>query len=225
MMRNKLRSERGASMTYALLLFLVCATVGAIVLAAGTAAAGRVSDLAEMDRRYYTVTSAAELLEKEISAGTVTVLREKTDDEVTVNIDGTVFTGDTSGLTFLQRQAALLVLGPDLMTNQDAAIMDRKAVGSSDTYIGMPLTLEPEGVDMPVEGTALLSTDGTLTLRLWNKVDAADKYTLVLTFTADRSYLSLGSPDQTGSGTRRTDKVKWTLQSMEKGEDGWEEAP
>ena len=60
--RNKLRSSRGASITYALLIFLVCAVVSAVVIVAATTSSGRMSELAAMDQRYYAVTSAAELL-------------------------------------------------------------------------------------------------------------------------------------------------------------------
>ena len=62
--KKKLRSQTGASITFALLLFLVCAVVGSAVLTAGTAAAGRMAKVAEYDQRYYAVTSAAELLHK-----------------------------------------------------------------------------------------------------------------------------------------------------------------
>ena len=76
--QGKLRSSRGASLTMALLLFLVCAVMGSVVLAAGTAAAGRASQRAAMDQRYYAVASAAELLARELDGRTVTVVREKT---------------------------------------------------------------------------------------------------------------------------------------------------
>lgn len=59
---KKLESERGASLMVALLLFLVCTIVASIVLVAGTASAGRLSQLREADQRYYSVTSAAELI-------------------------------------------------------------------------------------------------------------------------------------------------------------------
>ena len=61
-LKQKLKSQIGASITFALLLFLVCAVVGSAVLVAGTAAAGRMSKVAEMDQRYYAVNSAAKLL-------------------------------------------------------------------------------------------------------------------------------------------------------------------
>lgn len=61
-LKKKIRSQTGASLTFALLLFLVCAVVGSVVLTAGTAAAGRMSKISEMDQRYYSVNSAAKLL-------------------------------------------------------------------------------------------------------------------------------------------------------------------
>ena len=82
----KLRSQRGATILFALLFFIVCAVIGSIVLTAGAAAAGRLADLKEMDRRYYAVTSAAKVLEHQLNdAGTV-VTRSQT---VTTAANGT----------------------------------------------------------------------------------------------------------------------------------------
>ena len=72
---KKLKSENGASISFALLLFLVCATAGAVVLAAGTAAAGRLSQMVNMDKRYYSASSAASLLANEIKGKEVTIVR------------------------------------------------------------------------------------------------------------------------------------------------------
>ncbi len=58
---KKLRSRKGASLTFALLAFLVCAVISAVLLASAMATSGRMSKLAETDRRYYAVTSAARL--------------------------------------------------------------------------------------------------------------------------------------------------------------------
>ena len=60
--RNKLKTQKGASITFALLLFLVCAVISSVVIVAATTAAGRMSQLPQMDQRYYAVTSAANLL-------------------------------------------------------------------------------------------------------------------------------------------------------------------
>ena len=74
---KKLKSEEGASLSFALLLFLVCATAGGVILAAGTTASGRFSELSKMDQRFYGVASAATLLEKELSGKTVSIVRTK----------------------------------------------------------------------------------------------------------------------------------------------------
>lgn len=75
---NVLRSRAGASITFALLLFLVCAVVGALVLTASTTASGRMSELAKMDQRYYGVTSAANLISGELCDKPVEIERTRT---------------------------------------------------------------------------------------------------------------------------------------------------
>ena len=73
----KLRSREGASLTFALLAFLVCAVISAVLLASASAAAGRVSKLAETDQRYYAVTSAAQLFCDKLDGQQFTIERKK----------------------------------------------------------------------------------------------------------------------------------------------------
>lgn len=109
--RRKLRSRRGASITFALLIFLVCAVVGSVVIAAGTATSGRlagsaesgkVGTMVEMEQRYHTVNSAAELLKKELTSGKTTAEIIKTTETTTkttshydVDANGNVFLSST----------------------------------------------------------------------------------------------------------------------------------
>lgn len=89
---NKLRSRKGASLTFALLAFLVCAAVGAVLLTAATASSGRISKLAESDRRYYAVSSAAQLFCDALDGQSYTIKRTKTDIhgiEITYTTDPT----------------------------------------------------------------------------------------------------------------------------------------
>ena len=74
---SKLRSQTGASITFALLIFLVCTVLCSVILTAATASSGRMSGIAEGDQRYYAVTSAAELLQKLIDGKTVSVVEVK----------------------------------------------------------------------------------------------------------------------------------------------------
>ena len=48
-LKNKIKSQRGASITFALLLFLVCAVISGIVIVAATAASGRMDQIAESE--------------------------------------------------------------------------------------------------------------------------------------------------------------------------------
>ncbi len=91
-MKRKLKSQRGASITFALLIFLVCAVVGSVVLGAGTAAAGRISGLPKSDQRYYSVTSAARLFEEQFGGANITIERKyQYQETVTTSLsDGTV---------------------------------------------------------------------------------------------------------------------------------------
>lgn len=64
-LRSKLRSKRGASITFALLIFLVCAVVSSVVIVAATTAGGTMSGLRENDQRYYAATEAAHKLKND----------------------------------------------------------------------------------------------------------------------------------------------------------------
>lgn len=64
---KKIESTSGAAILLALLFFLLCAVAGSVVLAAGTASAGRVAGLKEDEQEYYTLTSAAKVIRDEIT--------------------------------------------------------------------------------------------------------------------------------------------------------------
>ncbi len=86
---NKLRSQTGASISFALLLFLVCAVLCSVIITAATAASGRMSRIAETDQRYYAVTSAAELMKDLFGEHpTVTVVKVVKTDYTTTYEDG-----------------------------------------------------------------------------------------------------------------------------------------
>ena len=60
--RQKLKEEKGASLSVALLFFLFCAVIAVIVLTAGTAAAGRLSGAEKAERSSQSVASAAKTM-------------------------------------------------------------------------------------------------------------------------------------------------------------------
>ena len=63
----KLKSDSGASLMAALLFFIMCATVGSIILAAATASSGRLAGLKRNEQAHYAVSSAAEMFSKLIT--------------------------------------------------------------------------------------------------------------------------------------------------------------
>lgn len=62
--RNKIRSESGASLAAALLFFIVCAVVGSIIIAAAMSSAGRMSGITSADNQPYALESARSLIEE-----------------------------------------------------------------------------------------------------------------------------------------------------------------
>lgn len=66
MLRNRIRSNSGATILLALLFFLLCSLAGSVILTAGSAASGRISGLQETEQSFYSVTSAAQVLKEEI---------------------------------------------------------------------------------------------------------------------------------------------------------------
>lgn len=64
--KRKLQAQRGATITAALLFFLVAAVCGSIILAAATATASRVKNQAKDAQAFYAVTSAARLIRDDL---------------------------------------------------------------------------------------------------------------------------------------------------------------
>lgn len=65
-MKQKLHARQGATITAALLYFLVAAVAGSIILAAATATLSRVKNQAKDTQAYYAVTSAAQLIRDDL---------------------------------------------------------------------------------------------------------------------------------------------------------------
>lgn len=84
--RAKLRSQKGASIIFALFFFIVCAVIGSIVLTAATAAAGRAKGVREANNRYYAVNSAADVLEHELEKSGAWVRKTTTQTETTTAV-------------------------------------------------------------------------------------------------------------------------------------------
>lgn len=76
---KKLKGKGGASIVIALVFFLLCLTVGSIVLTAATASAGRMKEQRRRQQDYLTVSSAAELLRDQMAGLTYEITTETID--------------------------------------------------------------------------------------------------------------------------------------------------
>lgn len=63
---KKLHNKKGASIILALLFFLICATVGSVILAAASANASRIKSERQNENNYLAVRSAGELIKKKL---------------------------------------------------------------------------------------------------------------------------------------------------------------
>ena len=198
--KNKISSQRGASLTFALLIFLVCAVVGSVVLTAGTAASGRMSQIAEMDQRYYSVNSAARLLISLIDEKPVTIIETKMNTESTSQYkddDGELISVDS--FDSIPKQAAYICI--------TGSIKDHKI----NLKAGDDDTLKPLNVVMTetISGIDENGRYGPMVLKLEN--DSENAYAIQLTFSPDVKK----TEDKQADRTVTTWKISWSLQSAE----------
>ena len=190
--RRKLGSQAGASITFALLLFLVCAVISSVVIVAATAAGGRLSKLAEMDQRYYAVTSAAELLKHEIDGKTMIVTQSR-DAEGNPVYTARYKDADADAEDILADASARLVRG-----NTDAQTFALTATGIADAALNCTIAES-------------IGADKLLTFDISNKDGTAGSiYRLRLVFTPN---IRTSAPDADGS-VKTT--LTWSFQSLKK---------
>ena len=198
-MKRKLKSERGASITWALLIFLVCAVVGSAVLVAGTASAGRMSKLGENEQRYYSVTSMAELL-RDVLGQQVAVTRVPSPD------------GDNPPATYVDDKNA--TFNDNVIKALINEMMDWIGTDSywdkDNIAIKNPLTIPLEirggtGLSDAVSGakaSLTLYPDGTITADV-----SKDGFAMRLSFSMQRT----SSSNASGGAETKTDTFYWVL--------------
>ncbi len=237
-LKQKLTSQSGASITYALLLFLVCAVVSSIVLAAGTAASGRISGSVGNDQRYYSVTSAADMLIKYFDGVTIETQTTQTGTSTTdlgspaivnnypvLSRDGEPI-NDTSNYT-------LLILAMSLYTETASDTASFPAGKEMVITVG-------EDQNATLEFSFGQEKDQSDSGRFIFKIssydeDSDDPYTLYMVFDADikevedsstKDVYSESASEMTSVVTvTTTTEATWTLTSMSLTEpSGWESA-
>jgi len=218
----KLKAQTGASITYALLLFLVCAVVSSVVLAAGTAAAGRMSKAVETDQRYYSVASTAELLldlydGAKVITQTVQTVQEGKSGEKTIVSDYQYFKDSTKLTAEESANYRLLSRVSDLYTGMstDAVPSDPMEVKvGSDKYASIQVKSAADGGLTFAVSSYQTTSSGS---------ESTDKYTLYLVFGADVNQItdSKTTDGYNASGVLETKtkltvttEMTWSLTSM-----------
>ncbi len=199
--KKKLNNERGASITWALLIFLVCTVVGSAVLVAGTAAAGRMSKLAENDQRYYAVTSTAGLL-RDVLKEPITVTRTKSRDSCTFS-----YSPDDK----LKETIVSTMMGWPAPSDegQDPDYFQKDAI-PFDSVQTLPLSISCSGTGAGSAVAALFTGVEKLAVDLSLNPDGSllatvskDGYSIRLSFELARTFQS--------DDDRKTDQFSWNL--------------
>lgn len=223
-MKNKIKSQRGASITFALLLFLVCSVVSIVVVVAGSAAAGRMSQRAETDQRYYAVTSAVELLCNDFKDKRVTVeySKESTATNVpenAVSVTKIVAESDSTGTDVKDNYTVLAEASKQLVTKIANPAPVTATTTPDDT---LTLTGGPEGATLGCNINEYVKRDGRVIFEVSNaEVEGATKqstYTLQAVLNANISQSK--SQYKTDAGTtmeKVTVTLVWSVNSIEKG--------
>ncbi len=213
-LKRKLNNQKGASITWALLIFLVCAVVGSAVLVAGTAAAGRMSKLADSEQRYYAVTSAAGLL-RDVLKDPITVTRKATYDD-DGNPQSYSISYGSSADVIMKALVRELMDWPE-ESGENPYPPDKGDFWTKDSYRSRDLvvTLSFTGaanVSSAVEGLEIkplnIGSDGSIVTEL-----SKDGYSLQLVFDLKRT---VTAPQSSGNTIVKSDTFQWVLKEARK---------
>lgn len=202
--KRKIKDKTGASITFALLIFLVCAVISSAIIVAASSAAGRMSQMAQMDQRYYAVTSVAKLLKGEIDGKTVFVTSDSTDqDEYVVRYDYEDDPPTRTDHTILTDASEVLV---KLLKGETVDQNRTFSVSTDLTETAHPNSDLACTVKENVDGNT-----GLLTFTISNtNGTTASTYQLKMVFASKRKETT-----DTTTGIKTT-KIEWTFQGIQK---------
>ena len=215
---RKLRSETGASLMFALFLFIVCAVVGMIVITAGTVASGRLADEAEMNRRYYGVVSVMDVLRDEFDNKEVVIVR--TYDR----INGTYTLGYADGSkssdgsdVIVPYENDLKFFKNDFLTDNSIALLNCESIDvnlwNADFYSDVDKTMEYK-LDL-TNGADVVYTV-PVNVRLYGGnielVVSDNNYVLKMVLTPDINEIEITEDDI----TTKTATITWLVRNVEK---------
>ena len=232
--KRKLNSEQGASITMALLIFLICTVVGSAVLVAGTAASGRMSKAAEYDQRYYAVNSAVRLLRDMIEGQKIKVVKNSTgyslyDMSAAENGSGTGGSGETGGTGGSGETGGT---GGTSGTEESGVLIDPSQYNSSFTteaafrivcqsstlpfprHMELTATADALGDSVDVTIDETIKPDGSMVFLVTKETDS-NPYAVEITFAMDKDEQSVITGTADGSQTETvTTTLQWKLSDI-----------
>lgn len=228
MVRNKLKSCRGASIIIALLVLLICVTAGTAALTAAGANLGRYTHMRADQQRYLAVSSAVKLVRSELCdqsfSASVQVEEDKSpileEGQVPFRVEGLADDAQYTGVfePWLLDDLKDLFLATAIPEDWRAQAGPELSIPAATacTYDGLGIqTDHSEELLGKVKWTLTLDDDYTLIARFWLEDDGAKYYPMVLTIPAVKTE-ETAEPQRIGAGQRwRTTKtvtVTWQTQ-------------
>ena len=186
--KKKLQSEEGASITFALLIFLVCAIISSVIIVAASTTGGRMSGMRETDQRYYAATAAAHVLQEIFDGKTV---------EVTYSVSD-----PSSAPTTSETNSILAAASTAVITRSTKTSIDTKEVSIDDYSCKVTVTLNSTKLANGLASFDIEATGGTANIN-WGT------YKLTIVFSSNIKKPEAGS----GSSQARA-SVTWSLNSI-----------
>lgn len=218
-LNQKWNSQKGASLLIALLFFLLCLTVGTVVLTAAGASAGRLAGLRQEEQNYLTVSSAARMLRDKLEGAQA--------ETVTVWVDGSLSTGQGKPWS---SDASILT---ETMEADAEEIYNYTAPSVSGLPSSRSLTVKAEGLET-VSLTWQMAEDYSIQAVLWVGTDNSNPMTLTIPAVEEVSTANtyrteselVGEDEETGqpiynsytiTTTKETRTVTWGTGTIQKG--------
>ena len=160
LLKAKLKSNSGASLMVALLFFVICATIGSIILAAATASLGRLNNLKRDNQTYFATSSAAEIVRNSIEEKEITIIITNNPE---IGSDTIVYSPDDTFLSKLLSERLTLSYQMPVFGYEttDVILSPSEAIASqSDNPRNFTISVN----DTSIENSDILATDVSMYL-------------------------------------------------------------
>ncbi|MDD3277259.1 MAG: hypothetical protein PHG16_00035 [Lachnospiraceae bacterium] len=221
-MREKCKSSSGATIILALLFFLMCALAGSVILAAGTAASGRVAGLKQAEQAYYNVTSAAKTIQSQIDGQVYAAYMSKSEGNTKVvpEIAPEVLAQPDSKLQSFLETAMQKILNENINQN-----INQSTAASYTVNWELNVESTPDVKKFAtLSASAVMNSDYGIVVTIKQQEDKEHKvpaYSCTLTIPAavDKNLEEIEVTEEDGSiTTKYLTHLTWTNSTIQKGE-------